>query len=68
LRPRPNPAPQEPTIVDDARVWESEAGLWTADADHYRAVVDSERLMVRPDAPHFLREEDAVAEASRTPR
>ena len=54
--------------MDDVRVWGSEEGLWSGDADHYRAVIDSDCLMVLPDSPHVFNGEDAVAEVSRTPR
>ena len=54
--------------MDDARVWGSEAGLWTGDADHYRDVVDAECLMVLPDKPHVFTGPDAVADVSHTPR
>ena len=54
--------------MDDARLWGSEEGLWTADADQYRAVIDGECLMVLPDTPHIFKGEAAVAEVSRTPR
>lgn len=54
--------------MDDARVWGSEEGLWTADPEHYRAVVDDDCLMVLPDKPYVFDGEAAVAEVSRTPR
>ena len=54
--------------MDDARVWGSEEGLWTADADHYRTVIDTECLMVLPDTPFVFTGEAAVAEVVRTPR
>lgn len=54
--------------MDDARIWGSEEGLWMADGDRYRAIIDPECLMVLPDRPHVFSGEDAVAEVSRTPR
>ena len=54
--------------MDDVRVWGSEEGLWSGDADHYRAVIDPDCLMVLPDSPHVFNGEDAVSEVSRTPR
>ena len=54
--------------MDDARVWGSEKGLWTADPEHYRAVVDDDCLMVLPDKPYIFDGHAAVDEVSRTPR
>ena len=33
--------------MEDSRVWEFEKSLWTGDADHYRASIDDDCLMVR---------------------
>ena len=54
--------------MDDARVWGSEKGLWTADADHYRETVDPDCLMVLPDPPYVFGGGEAVDEVSHTPR
>lgn len=54
--------------MDDARVWGSEEGLWTADAERYAATIDAACLMVLPDKPHIFSGEAAVDEVSRTPR
>ena len=54
--------------MDDARVWGSEEGLWTADAAHYRETVDPDCLMVLPDPPYVFGGGEAVEEVSRTPR
>ena len=54
--------------MDDSRVWGSEKGLWTATPEHYRAIIDSECLMVLPDKPYVFDGQTAVAEVSRTPR
>lgn len=54
--------------MDDARIWGSEEGLWSGDADPYRAVIDAECLMGLPDSPCVFNGEGTVAEVSRTPR
>ncbi|RZJ89552.1 MAG: DUF4440 domain-containing protein [Brevundimonas sp.] len=54
--------------MDDARLWGSEEGLWTADPEQYRQTIDDECLMVLPDAPHVFSGAEAVAAVSRTPR
>ena len=46
--------------MDDARIWGSETGLWTADPDHYREIIASDALMVLPDAPYVFTGDDAV--------
>lgn len=54
--------------MDDDRVWNFEASLWTGDADHYRALIDEACLMVLPTEPHVLGGDEAVAAVSATPR
>jgi len=54
--------------MDDARVWGSEEGLWTADAERYAATIDPACLMVLPEKPWIFSGEAAVDEVSRTPR
>jgi Domain of unknown function (DUF4440) len=59
---------QQETIMEDARVWEFEEGLWTGSAEHYRALIDGECLMVLPTPPHIISGTDAIAAVSATPR
>lgn len=54
--------------MDDGRVWEFEASLWTADAEHYRRSIDDACLMVVPAEPFVMGGEEAIAAVSRTPR
>jgi hypothetical protein len=54
--------------MDDARIWGSEESLWTGDAEHYRATIDDECLMVLPEPPFVLRGAEAVAHVADTPR
>lgn len=54
--------------MEDSRVWEFEKSLWTGDADHYRASIDDECLMVLPAEPSVLDGEAAIAAVSGTPR
>ena len=54
--------------MDDMRVWNLEESLWTGDAEHYRALIDNECLMVLPTPPFVLSGEQAVAAVGDTPR
>ena len=54
--------------MDDQRVWNFEASLWTGDADHYRASIDPECLMVLPEPPFVMSGADAIEAVSATPR
>lgn len=54
--------------MDDERVWSFEEGLWTGDAEHYRALIDDESLMVLPNPPFVLGGQQAVDAVARTPR
>ena len=40
--------------MDDNRIWEFEESLWTGDAEHYRALIDDECVMVLPEQPFVL--------------
>lgn len=54
--------------MDDDRVWTFEESLWTADAEHYRASIDKECLMVLPTPPFVLSGAEAVDAVAATPR
>ena len=54
--------------MDDDRVWNFEASLWTGDAGHYRALIDEQCLMVLPMPPYVFAGQEAVAAVSDTPR
>ena len=54
--------------MDDARIWGSEKGLWTADADHYREIIADDCLMVLPDRPNIFTGSEAVDAVSKTPQ
>ena len=54
--------------MDDNRVWSFEESLWTADAEHYRASVDDECLMVLPEPPFVFSGQNAVEAVEHTPR
>lgn len=54
--------------MEDARVWEFEQSLWTADAERYRALIDAECLMVLPQEPFVYTGEAAIAAVQHTPR
>lgn len=54
--------------MEDARVWEFEESLWTADADHYRESIDDACLMVLPAPPFVFTGEQAIAAVIGTPR
>lgn len=54
--------------MDDARIWQFEESLWTADADHYRNSIDPECLMVLPAPPFVMRGEQSVQAVIDTPR
>jgi hypothetical protein len=56
------------TIMEDSRVWEFEESLWTADAEHYRASIDEQCLMVLPNTPFIMGGDEAVEAVSNTPR
>ena len=54
--------------MDDARVWEFEESLWTADADHYRNAIDDQCVMVVPTDPFVLGGSAAIQAVINTPR
>ena len=54
--------------MDDERVWGFEHSLWVGDAEHYRALIDDECLMVLPAAPFLLGGQQAVDAVASTPR
>jgi hypothetical protein len=54
--------------MDDARVWEFEESLWTADAERYAALIDAECVMVVPQEPFVLGGQEAIDAVSATPR
>lgn len=54
--------------MDDARVWTFEEGLWTGDVAHYRELIDSQCLMVLPQAPFVSTGAQSIDAVSRTPR
>jgi hypothetical protein len=54
--------------MDDDRVWEFESSLWTGSAEHYRALIDDDCLMVLPSPPYIVGGEEAVAAVAATPR
>ncbi len=54
--------------MDDDRVWSFEEGLWRGDAEHYRALIDAQCLMVLPQPPFVLTGDQAIAAVADTPR
>lgn len=54
--------------MDDARVWEFESSLWTGGPERYRALIDTECLMVMPEHPHVFTGEQAIAAVEGSPR
>ena len=54
--------------MDDQSVWDFETGLWTGDAEHYRALIDDECLMVLPVRPFIFTGEEAIEAVADTPR
>ena len=54
--------------MDDERVWQFEHSLWVGDAEHYRALIDDECLMVLPAAPFVMSGQQAVDAVAGTPR
>ena len=54
--------------MDDARLWGSETGLWTAQPDHYREIIADDALMILPGHANVLVGPDAVHAVSSTPR
>ena len=54
--------------LEDTRIWEFEQSLWTGDADHYRALIDDECVMVLPESPFVLSGKQAIEAVADTPR
>lgn len=54
--------------MEDTRVWEFEKSLWTGDADHYRASIDADCLMVVPAEPFIVGGTEAIETVADTPR
>ena len=54
--------------MDDQRIWAFEESLWTGDADHYRALIDDQCLMVLPSEPHVVTGRQAIEAVASTPR
>lgn len=54
--------------MDDERVWQFEESLWTGDAEHYRASIDDESVMVVPAKPFVVTGMQAADAVSDTPR
>ncbi|MBJ6121498.1 DUF4440 domain-containing protein [Sphingomonas sp. BT553] len=54
--------------MDDNRVWTFEESLWTGDAEHYRASIDDECLMVLPQPPFVMSGGEAIEAVAATPR
>lgn len=54
--------------MDDQRIWAFEESLWTADAEHYRASIDDECLMVLPQPPYVMEGAQAIEAVAATPR
>ena len=54
--------------MDDERVWSFEESLWVGDAEHYRALIDDECLMVLPAMPFIVTGQQAVDAVASTPR
>ncbi len=54
--------------MDDERIWGSEEGLWTGDAENYHATIDEQCLMVLPSRPFIVTGQQAADAVSRTPR
>ena len=54
--------------MDDERVWGSEEGLWTGDAENYRRTIDAECLMVLPAKPFIVTGAEAAEAVASTPR
>ncbi|MGI4748237.1 MAG: DUF4440 domain-containing protein [Janthinobacterium lividum] len=55
-------------MMDDGRVWSFEESLWVGDAEHYRASIDDECLMVLPAPPFVMSGQQAIEAVAATPR
>jgi hypothetical protein len=54
--------------MNDDRIWAFEQSLWTGDAEHYRALIDDECVMVLPTPPFTLSGRQAIEAVAATPR
>ncbi len=54
--------------MEDGRVWEFEASLWTGDAEHYRASIDDNCVMALPTQPFVMSGAQAIEAVVHTPR
>ncbi len=54
--------------MDDTRIWSFEESLWIGDAEHYRASIDDECLMVLPTPPFVMSGQQAIEAVIHTPR
>lgn len=54
--------------MEDERIWGSEEGLWTGDAENYRKTIDEACLMVLPAPPYIVTGRQAAEAVSNTPR
>lgn len=54
--------------MDDDRIWHFEESLWLGDADHYRALIDTECVMALPAEPYVYTAEAAIEAVANTPR
>lgn len=54
--------------MDDDRIWDFEASLWTGGADHYRELIDEECVMVLPEPPFVFAGRQAIEAVAHTPR
>lgn len=54
--------------MEDGRVWEFEASLWTGDAEHYRQSIDEHCVMVLPAHPFIFSGAEAIEAVAHTPR
>jgi hypothetical protein len=54
--------------MNDERVWDFEANLWTGDAQNYRQSIDDACLMVLPTGSYIFDGDAAINAVSQTPR
>ena len=54
--------------MDDGRIWDFEQSLWIGDAEHYRALIDDECVMVLPTEPFVFTAQAAIEAVASTPR
>lgn len=54
--------------MDDERIWAFEESLWLGDAEHYRALIDDECVMVLPAEPYVYGASAALEAVANTLR